>query len=114
MDISWRLWANDVIAKRIPDVDENSLNVDGPPSYLIHLFSLKPPQSIRDATNSRIHSNSMALAALRDLRHLVDRINDTLSIYEKYLTDDSAWVEETASSRFFASQVTLQVDTDHQ
>jgi len=113
-DISWRMWANDIVANtQQSDIERTIESSVGPPNYFVHLFRLRQDHSIIDVLNNRSQANEMALKALRDVKLKLKEQLRTIELYESFLLEDSAFLEETASSHTYANSVREQPDVDH-
>lgn len=112
LDIDWRLWANTLVSQN-SEVNVAELDSVGPPSHMLHYFSIVPPTGVRDSMISRVSANNMAITALRDARMALERVIENFEIVERYLRSDISFAEETAASLSFIDRVAPQEDVDH-
>ncbi len=99
------MWANDLVNTNRIDELEQCL---GPPSHMIHLFKIKPPDSFSSITNNRTNANNMVIRALQEVMRVLNEQIKQIEIYEMFLLEDNEWVQETQSSRLYADAITAQ------
>ena len=109
MDISWRMWANDITTKNShAEIDEAVESSIGPP------VQTKPPDTLMNAPTEKVNVNRMALHILQEVRQSLETLVKSINMYEELLKDDCAWLEETSASQTYAEAVSTQEDVDHQ